>query len=304
MRAFVLSRAGAITPEFAEVEVPPMADDEILVRVQAVGVGINDPHLLPDDAVYPYPIGIEAAGTVEDAGALVGGHRRGDRVAFVSRLQPKGGTWATFVAVRADSLIVPIPAELSFVDAAAVPVAGDTALRALKALNPVEGSLFVAGGSGAIGTLAIQLAVRRGWRVAASASGANHDHLLALGAELAVDYRDDGWPRQVRQWAPGGVEAVMAVQPGTSQASMEVVRDGGRLVTVSDDQLSPERGVHVQDVSHDIDVRDDLLVLMADVAAGEIRVEIEQVHAFDDAAAALDAVTTRHARGKRVVRLT
>lgn len=303
MRAFVLPRAGADTPEFAEVEIPPMADDEILVRVKAVGVGVNDPFLLPDDAVYPYPIGIEAAGIVADAGRLVSGRRHGDRVAVVSRRQPKGGTWAAFVAVRATSLIVPIPAEMSFVKAAAVPIAGDAALRALTALGPATGSLFVAGGSGAIGTLAIQLAVRRGWRVAASASAANHDHLLALGAELAVDYRDEGWPQQVREWAPYGVDAAMAVQPGTSKAGLQVVRDGGRLVTVSDDELSPERGVHVQDVSHDIDVRDELLALMPAVAAGEIRIEIEHVHPFDDAAAALTAVTTRHARGKRVLRL-
>lgn len=303
MRAFVLPHAGADLPQFADVPPPTPADDELLVRVKAVGVGIHDSYFLPPNATYPYPIGIEAAGTIERVGPLVSAHHRGHRVAFVSSMQPKGGTWAELVAVKADSLIVSVPATMGFVEAAALPVAGNTALRALQALGPAQGSLFIAGGSGAIGTLAIQLAVRQGWRVAASASEANHDYLRSLGAELAVDYRDPSGPARVLEWMPAGVDAAIAVPPSTSTGSLGVVRDGGHLISISGDRLVSERGVTVQVVPHTGNVRDELGRLMADVATGAVRVEIEQVLSFEDAGAALAKVSTRHARGKIVLQL-
>lgn len=305
MRAFVKMESGFDGIESAEVAVPRIDDDELLVRVKAVGVGIHDSYFLPGDAKYPFPIGIEAAGVVEQVGSDVSGHRPGDRVAFVSSMQPKGGTWAEYAAVKAGSLIVPVPAGLDFVEAAAVPVAGNTVLRAVKALEavPAGGSLFIAGGSGAIGTLAIQVARTRGWRVGASASERNHDHMLSLGAEAVVDYHDPTWPEQIRQWMPGGVDAAMAVQPHTSADSLSVVRDGGKLITVSGDVVAPERNVHVEVVPHDTDVRGELTQLMMEIAQNEKRVEIERVYPFEEAQAALAKVQTRHARGKLVLRL-
>lgn len=168
MRAFVIPRAGAQTVEIAVVERPHHGAHELLVRVAAVGVGIHDSSFLPPDARYPFPIGIEAAGVVQYVGSRVTDRDPGDRVAFVSAMQPKGGTWAQFVSVDSGSPIIAIPQGVDFVTAAAVPVAGNTALRALSVVDHVgpAGSLFVAGGSGAIGTFAIQLARQRvgGWR--------------------------------------------------------------------------------------------------------------------------------------------
>lgn len=305
MRAFVTPHAGATTIELAEVPVPQIGDDELLVRVKAVGVGIQDSYFLPSDARYPYPVGIEAAGVVDETGSRVSAHRPGDRIAFVSSMQPKGGTWAERVAVRADALIVRIPSGMDFVEAAAVPVAGNTVLRTMHALATTSagGALFIAGGSGAIGTLAIQIARMREWRVAASASELNHGYLLSLGAEIAVDYRDPGWCEHVRQWMPGGVDAAVAVQPGTAADSLSVVRDDGALITISGDRLASERGVHVEMVPHQTDVREELAQLMTQIAAGELRVEIERVYPFEAAPAALAKVQTRHARGKLVLRL-
>ncbi len=306
MRAFVKLSATDDRIELAEVADPQIDDDELLVRVQAVGVGIHDSYFLPGNARYPFPIGIEAAGLVEKIGSSVSVHLPGDRIAFVSSMQPKGGTWAEYVAVKADSLIVPIPTGMDFVEAAAVPVAGNTVLRAVQALAtvPAGGSLFIAGGSGAIGTLAIQVARTRGWRVGASASEHNHDHMLSLGAETAVDYHDPGWPDQIRHWMPGGVDAAMAVQPGTSTDSLSVVRDGGRIISISGDIVPPERGVHVEVVQHQTDVRDELTQLMTGIVKRELRVEVERVYPFEEALAALAKVQTRHARGKLVLRLT
>lgn len=305
MRAFVLPLAGANTVELAEVPKPLIDADELLVQVKAVGVGIHDSYFLPQDASYPFPIGIEAAGIVAEIGADTTGVHPGDHIAFVSSMQPKGGTWAEFVAVKANSLIIPVPAAVDWVHAAAIPVAGNTVLRALHALAgiPSGGSLFIAGGSGAIGTLGIQLARQRNWQVGASASAANHSYLRSLGAEMVVDYHSPDWVQQVRQWMPDGVDGALAVQPGTAAQTLGVVKNGGQLVPISGDNPVPERGIEVIGIPYQADVRAEVLQLMADVAGEKIHVELEQVHPFGDALAALAKVQTRRARGKTVLEL-
>lgn len=305
MRAFVIPHPGSTDLELAEVPIPKLGDDELLVRVHAVGVGIHDSYFLPQDAHYPYPIGIEAAGVVEKVGGAVTGHTPGDRIAFVSSMQAKGGTWAEYVAVSARALIIPLPRNLDFVRAAALPVAGNTILKAFHALRsvPAGATVFLAGGSGAIGTLAIQAARARGWRIGASASASNHAYMHSLGAEKTVDYHDPNWVEQVLQWAPGGVDAAVAIQPATSGASVAVVKDSGTLITISGDPLLSERGIQMAGIPYQADIRDELVRFMADVATGETHVEIEHVYPFDEAAAALAKVQTRRARGKVILRL-
>lgn len=305
MRAFVIPEAGQDGLRMMRVPVPRCGPDELLVRVQAVGVGIHDSYFLPAGISFPFPIGIEAAGFVDEVGDAVGGYQVGDRIAFVSSMQVKGGTWAEYAVVGADSLIVPIPDGLSCERAAAVPVAGNTVLRAFHSLPAMsEGSsLFVAGASGAIGTFAIQLARRRGWEVAASASERNHDYLRSLGATVVVDYHDQSWTDQIRRWRPEGVDAAFAVQPDTSAQSASVVRPGGRVVSISGDQVPPRNGVSVVGIAYDVDVRAELIQLVRRIAGGEIHLEIERIYPFGDASEALAKVHTRRARGKTVLTL-
>ena len=305
MRAFVIPRNGASSIESVEVPRPLTGDDELLVRVKAVGVGIHDSYFLPQHPKYPYVIGIEAAGVIEEIGGRVTGYQPGDRIAFVSSMQAKGGTWAEFAVVSAAALIVPIPSGVDFVTAAAIPVAGNTALRALSALNrmPAGGSLFIAGGSGAIGTLAIQLAAQRHWRIGASASEANFDYMRSLGAEKVLDYHDLDWTDQVREWMPRGVDAGMTVQPGTTIETLRAVKDGGQLISISGDAVATQRSIRVEKIPYQIDIREELIQLMLDIAAGSIHVEIERQYPFNDALAALTKVQTRRARGKIVLQM-
>lgn len=289
--------------EVAEVPVPEIGADEVLVAVRAFGVGIHDRYFIPHDARFPYPIGSEGAGTVERIGANVTDVAVGDRVVFSSSMQPKGGCWAEYVAIRHQAL-VPLPAELEFAKGAALPVAGKTALESIRALDlEADQTLFVAGGSGAVGTFVIQLAAAQGVRVAASSSPRNHDYLRALGADMAVDYADPAWPAQVREWAPGGVDAALAIQPGTAAACMEAVKDGGLVITVSGDQVRPRPGVLVRQFQHRLDFRQAVGTLASDIATGRIRAVIAHVYPFGEALDALRQTETRHARGKLVVSL-
>ncbi len=302
MRAFVKRSADPQDIALLDVPIPTVGEDELLVHVRAVGVGIHDSSFLPADISYPYPIGIEAAGIVTEVGKRVTDHVPGDRVAFVSAMQPKGGTWAEYAAVAMDALILTIPEGMSFGQAAAVPVAGNTALKALHVLPLQSGdSVFIAGASGAVGTLAIQLAKARGWRVAASASRANHEYMRSLGADLTVDYRQAHWPAQVRGWASDGVDAAVAIQPGTSADSIQTIRDGGFLVTVSGDRIESERGIGVAVVTQQIDVRQELTQLMDGIADGTYRLVLERTYPFAEGLDALRKVQTRHARGKVVL---
>jgi NADPH:quinone reductase-like Zn-dependent oxidoreductase len=305
VRAFVKADGTGDNFELADVDVPTIGDDQLLVRLYAVGVGIHDSYFLPDEVIYPYPIGIEGAGVVEAVASGVTDYRPGDRIAFISSMQTKGGTWAEYAVVDSSSLILRVPADVDFVEAAGLPVAGGTSLRAIAALShlPSGASLFIAGGSGAIGSLTIQIARQRGWLVAASASARNHDYMRSLGAEAVVDYHEADWTDDIRRWQPEGADAAIAVQPGTTADSMRVVKDGGTVVTISGDTVTPERGIHVEMVAHEPDVREQLSQLLQDVSVKEVHLELERVYRFDQAAEALARVQTRHVRGKLVLRL-
>lgn len=298
MKAFVRTSAQDMHVEQAQVPVPELADDEVLVRVRAFGVGIHDRYYIPQDASFPYVIGIEGAGSVAAIGGKVTRFFSGDRVILSSIMQAKGGCWAEYVAVSEASL-VPLPPNLDYTAGAALPVAGKTALECVRQLGLLAGdTLFVAGASGAVGTLVIQLASSRGIRVIGSASRANHEFMLSLGAEAVVDYADPDWKQQVRQWSESGVSGALAIQPATTADSMDVVRDGGMVITVSGDQVESERGITVSQLQHEEDARQVVADLASAVAKGGIRLVLEQVYPFDQALAALQKTETRHARGK------
>lgn len=304
MTAFALPEPNTATIRQMQVTVPRIAPDELLVQIKAIGVGVHDAYFLPEDMSFPYPIGIEAAGIITQVGHAVRKYQQGDHIAFVSTMQPKGGVWAEYAAVNSTGLIIEIPTGMSFEQAAAIPVAGNTTLRAFASLPdlPAGSSIFVAGGSGAIGTFAIQLAKARGWHISASASRKNHDYLHRMGAELTVDYQDTAWPEQVRQWQPYGVDGAIAIQPQTTTLTASVVKPSGTVVTVSGDQDQPA-GITVTGLAYQIDVRNDLQMLMESIADGTIQLVIERTYPFREAQSALAKTQTRHARGKTVITL-
>ncbi|MEO5608619.1 MAG: NADP-dependent oxidoreductase [Ornithinibacter sp.] len=301
MQAYVRLNPVDQQVELVEVAAPSPDAEEVVVAVHAFGVGVHDRYFIPADVAFPYVVGLEAAGVVAAVGAEVTNLATGDRVMVSGLGNPKGGTWAQFVAVNQRG-VTPIPDALDFVTAAGIPIAGNAAVESMHTLGMKAGqTLYVAGASGAIGTLVVQMATQRGIRVVGSASPANHEYLLSLGAELVVDYQDPGWPDEVRSWASGGVDAALAIQPGTPASSLDVVRDGGHLVTVSGDPVPPQRGIRVEQFPHRVDPSKDMADLVADTASGRIRVVVEHVYPFDQALSALEKTETRHARGKLVV---
>lgn len=118
-----------------ELPIPEITDHEILIKVAAIGVGIHDEYFHPTDVTFPYIIGIEGAGTIEKVGALVTDYSPGDKVAFINAMNPKGGTWAEYTSVPDSALIVQLPKDMRFTEAASLPVVGNTILKAFEALD-------------------------------------------------------------------------------------------------------------------------------------------------------------------------
>ena len=287
-----------------EIPIPEIDSSEILVQVKAIGVGIQDGYFFPEKIQFPYPIGMEGSGLIHKVGKDIVDFKEGDRVAFVGVKEPKGGSYAEYMVLGGKSLIVPFPSKMSFIEAAAIPVSGNTMIKVIKALelNP-DDTLFIAGASGSNGTFAIQLAKELGCTISASASKKNFDYMKSLGVTKAVDYEDPDWVEQVLEWMPGGVDAAIAIQPNTSISSMKVVKDGGKVISVSGDQFTTERNIKSVYFPYDMDVKKELIGLIDKISSEEINITIENVYAFDDGLEALEKVRTRRARGKSIIEI-
>ncbi|WP_245830221.1 NADP-dependent oxidoreductase [Planococcus faecalis] len=301
MKAYVRTSASTQEVELQELAIPKITEAEVLVEIQAFGVGMHDRYVVPPNATFPYVIGSEAAGVIIKMGSEVSGFGLGDRVILSSSFQLKGGCWAQYAAVSCEMLVA-MPHSISFIQGAAIPVAGKTALESLRTLDLKPGNtLFVAGASGAIGTIVIQLAKNRGIRVIGSASSKNHPHLLLLGAEKAVDYSIAEWKDQIKQWMPEGVDAALAIHRGTSKDSMDIVKTGGKVVTVSGDKVDSERETKVEQMQHQLSIQEAVNMLIQDMVEKKLHLVIENVYSFEQALDALEKTETGHARGKLVV---
>jgi NADPH:quinone reductase-like Zn-dependent oxidoreductase len=189
--------------ELSEVETPNPKDDEVLVKVQAAAVNAidwrmlrADPFLARLDLGLLRPrnkiLGFDVAGTVEAAGSAVKQFQTGDEV-FGNLFDLRGGAFAEYVAAP-ESLLVPKPANLSFEQAAAVPMAAVTDLRGLREKRRIQTGdrLLINGASGGVGSFAVQIAKALGAEVTAVVSTRNIDQARSLGADHVIDYtRED-----------------------------------------------------------------------------------------------------------------
>src|SRR5436190_23760573 len=193
MKAVVAHEYGA--PEvlkFEQVPRPEPNEDEALVRVIASGVNPADPLTLSGKYArefgthLPLIPGYDIAGIVEKTGANVTKLKVGDAVYGYRNF---GGGWADYITVK-EWEVAAKPKSLNFVESAAVPMGALTAWQALvdvAKLQPGQ-TVLIHGGSGGVGSFAIQIAKARGAQVIATASTANQDLLKQLGANVAVDY--------------------------------------------------------------------------------------------------------------------
>jgi NADPH:quinone reductase-like Zn-dependent oxidoreductase len=228
--------------EIVDLPDPHPGPGQVRIVVHAAGISGTDWKLragaLSFGAELPQTTGSDVAGVVDEVGAGVTDVAVGDRVFGISDDQA-GAAELALLSFRAV-----IPPSLGFVDAAGLPVALETATRALDQLGVTSGTtLFINGASGGIGSTAVQLAVARGARVIGAASTANQSYLSLLGAE-PVTY-GEGMTDRVRALAPGGVDAALDVPGnGVLPQLIELAGDPKHVVTLADFDGAKEHDVH------------------------------------------------------------
>jgi NADPH:quinone reductase-like Zn-dependent oxidoreductase len=300
------SHGGVEVLEYGELPEPTVGPDAVLVEVKAASVNPADwkgregyfEGLI--DSVFPVVPGWDFSGVVVKAGISAPDFAPGDEVigyvreAFLSR-----GTFSERLAPPVRSL-APKPANLSWVEAAGLPLAGLAAYDPLVHMMHLtaEDTVLVHGAAGGVGSLAVQIARYLGARVIGTASERNHEFVRELGAEPVTYGR--GLQDRVRALAPDGIDAVLdAVGRKALKTSQGLLNPGGRLVSVVDPGVEAFGGSYY--FARPDGVR--LGELAALAAKGELRVPIEAVFPLEKAADAHLLSQEGHARGKIVVEM-
>ncbi|MDQ1041191.1 NADPH:quinone reductase-like Zn-dependent oxidoreductase [Streptomyces sp. V3I8] len=284
----------------AEIEVPEPGPGQVRVRVQAVGVNPVDGKIRSGtmEAIFPTTLpavpGGEIAGVVDALGEGVDLFEVGDEVLGWSDT----GSYAQY-ALADPAVLAPKPAGLDWTHAAALPVASDGADRVLDLLDVKAGeTLLIHGASGALGTVAVQLAVARGARVIGTAGPANQEYVASLGATALV--YGQNLVERVRALAPNGVDAVFdAAGKGALEDSITLRGTTDRIVTTADFRARELGIVFAEGPQRRSAAR--LAELAQQAADGTLAITVGAAYPLAAAAEAQQASDAGHSRGKLVL---
>ncbi|HEY6070538.1 MAG TPA: NADP-dependent oxidoreductase [Chthoniobacterales bacterium] len=287
-----------------EVPVPEPKENEVLVRVIASGVNPADPLILGGKLAkefgthLPLVLGYDMAGVVVKTGAKVKKLKVGDPV-YAYLLW--GGGWAEYcISNETESAIK--PKSLNFLNASAVPLAALTAWQAFELGKLQSGqTVLIHGGSGGVGSFAIQIAKAKGARVIATASSANLDLLKQLGADVAIDYTKPNWESTVHD-----VDlALVSVGRETMQRTYGVIKKGGMIVSIFspyDETELKKREIHGAFLSSHPNSAE-LTEITKLIEANKIKPVVSQVLPLSEAVKATTQAETHHTRGKIVLKI-
>ena len=289
--------------QYGEQPDPKVGPDSVLVDVRAasvnpVGWKITAGYL--DGALptyFPVIPGWDVAGVVVQPGPSVTEFEAGDEVIGYLRMDTVGlGTFAEQVAAPVRTLARK-PRNVSWAEAATMPLAGLTAYQSLQAVGAGEGdTVLVHNGAGGVGTYAIQIAKAWGARVLATASEKNHEFLRSLGAE-PLTY-GEGLAERLREAAPDGLDAVVDFVGGDDRvASLEHLKDQKRAASVADVAAKDTGGRYIFVRAEPAD----LLALTELVEAGRVKPVLAETFPLERAADAFRSSIEGHVRGKIAV---
>jgi NADPH:quinone reductase-like Zn-dependent oxidoreductase len=306
--------------ELRDIDIPEIADDEVLVRVHAAGVGRDVWHIMTG---LPYPIrlagygfrapknpiiGSDMAGVVEAIGRNVSRFQPGDEVFGIGK-----GSYAEYVCAPEDKL-APKPANLTFEQAAVVAIMGSTALQALRDHGKVRPGweVLIIGASGGVGTYAVQIAKAFGAHVTGVCSTAKVEMVRSIGADHVIDYTREDFAEGERRYDLildiGGNSSLARLRRAlTPEGSLVIVggEGGGRWLGGTDRQLrammlSPfvgqKLGTFVNKENHE-----DLLVLKELIESGKVTPVIDRTYPLSEVPEAIRYLEEGHARGKVVI---
>jgi NADPH:quinone reductase-like Zn-dependent oxidoreductase len=308
MKAIVVHEFGG--PEVLKYEGtsrPEPKENEVLVRVIAAGVNPVDGAIRSGKYAKffgskpPFIPGYDIAGVVEKTGPKIDNHKPGDAVYAYLDLD-RGGGYAEYAVAR-DREVSAKPKSLSFVEAGGVPLAALTAWQALIDAGKLSAgqTILIHGGSGGVGSFAIQIAKARGAKVFATASTPNQDLLKQLGADVAIDYT-----KQKFEDIAKDVDVVLdSVGKDTLRRSYGVVKKGGFIVSLvarPDPAELEKHRIHGAPLSVTPN-SDELAEITKLIDDKKIKVVVSQTFSLTDAAKAQEQAATGHTRGKIVLKV-
>jgi len=321
MKAIVQDRYGlADVLEFRDIEDPVVGDGDVLVRVHAAGCGPDVWHLMTG---MPYMArlaigfrrpklgvrGWDVAGTVEAVGASVTGFRPGDEVMGTAE-----GSFAELAITQPDKL-VPKPTGLTFEQAAAVPVSGTTALRAVRDEGKVQPGqkVLIVGAAGGVGTLAVQIAKAYGAEVTGVCSTSKVDLVRSIGADDVIDYTREDFSKGSRHWdvivdTAGRRPLSQLRRALTPKGTLVIVGgDGGGHWTggffrgmLRAPLVSLFVGQKLGGLNSKVK-QEDLVALKELIEAGKVTPVIDRTYPLIEAPDAIRYLAEGHARGKIVI---
>src|SRR6266513_4418739 len=294
MKAIVIHSSGG--PEVLKYEDAPRPqpkDDEVLIRVMAAAVNPVDVFIREGRSnQFPLIPGMDVAGVVEQAGNKVTKFKRGDALYAYLSFEEQGG-YAEFAVTKQDHAALK-PKSIDFEQAAAVPLAATTAWQALvdKPGLSTGQTVLIHGGSGGVGTFAVQIAKARGAKVIATASTANQDLLKQLGVDQPIDYTATKFEDVVKD-----VDVVIdAVRGDTLARSYGVVKKGGIIVSVTgqpDQAEGEKRGIRGTFISVEPNA-DELAEIGKLIDQKKIKVIVSHTFPLSEASKAQEQIATGH----------
>jgi len=314
MHAAAIDRFGG--PEVLTMHtlpVPIPTANEVLIAVHAAEVGGWDAEIRdgwsPDGKKprFPLVLGGGGSGTVAAVGSRVRRFQEGEPVYAYAWNYRRAGFYAEYVVVP-EKGAAKVPSPLDLTHAGAVPIAGITALQGIdNALHVKKDErVIIYGASGGVGVFALQFAKLRGARVLATASGPDGIALMRrLGADAAVDGRDGDIARAAQEFAPEGVDAILALAGGDAlERCIDTLRPGGRLAYPNGIEPEPKhrRGVRKKSYDGTPGVKE-FEQLGRAVEAARLQVPIATEFALADAARAHERLAQGHILGKIVLRV-
>jgi NADPH:quinone reductase-like Zn-dependent oxidoreductase len=309
--------------ELREIDKPVVRDDEVLVQVHAAGVDPGVWHLMTG---LPYLVrvmgyglrkpkvgirGQDVAGRVEAVGTNVTGFRPGAEVFGIC-----DGSFAEYACARPGKL-APKPANLTFEQAAAVPISGLTALQALRDRGKVQPGqrVLIIGAAGGVGSFAVQLAKAFGAEVTGVCSTTKLDLVRSLGADEVIDYTREDFADGARRWDlivdTAGRRSLSQLRRALTRRGTLVIvggEGGGRWLGGFDRMIlrAPAMSVFSRQRLRSFvskERREDLLVLKGLIEAGKVTPAIDRTYSLSEVPEAIRYLEAGHARGKIVIRV-
>lgn len=297
-----------------ELPTPVPGDNEVLIEIACTSVNPVDWKICRGDLreripnQFPIIPGWDAAGTVKSVGKDVTNWKGGERVyAYCRKPVIQWGTYCEYITVDA-AAVAPMPRNVSFAQAAAMPLTGLTAWQSLFdcALLTTGQTILIHAAAGGVGGIAIQLARHIGATIYATASRTHHDYVRSLGAHHVIDYTTEDFVATMKRLVPEGVDHVFDTVGGeVYRKSFGVLKPGGHIVSIREkpsEQMNAKYGVRSGYVFVSPDGAE--LTALADLLEeGDIQPPAIEELPLADAARAFERSMAGHVAGKLVLRV-